>query len=287
MTQRDSKTIYADPTLALTDYLDDLLHTATERQADPAPDVAPSPPDPDPEPDPEPDQRAALREARRERLRQFAESERRRRLAESGASESEPAVAPLTRSEPPAVVSEPVVSTPVESASEPQPATDRGPEDWTDRPDWAADPFECLIFRVAGLQLAVPLVLLGAVHRMDSELRKPPGRPDWFMGLLPSGGMNLRVADTAEWVMSGRVPKGARDGYQFVIRLDDSEWGLACDEVAQSFRLDPDDVKWRSGRSRRPWLAGTVVRHMCALLDVRTMARLLAQAERDHRLEIG
>jgi len=30
------------------------------------------------------------------------------------------------------------------------------------RPEWAEKPFECLIFTVAGLQLAVPLVLLGA-----------------------------------------------------------------------------------------------------------------------------
>jgi purine-binding chemotaxis protein CheW len=86
--------------------------------------------------------------------------------------------------------------------------------------------------------------------------------------------------------MAGRVPPGARDNYRFIIRLDDSEWGLACDEVAESFTLQPDQVRWRSSRSKRPWLAGTVISEMCALIDVRTMADLLARAEREQHLAL-
>ena len=155
------------------------------------------------------------------------------------------------------------------------------------RPDWSEEPFECLIFTVAGLQLAVPLVLLGAIHRIEEEIRPIPGSPRWYMGIRPDRDHNLRVVDTAEWIMAGRVPAGARDNYRFVIRLDDSEWGLACDDVAQSFTLRPDEVRWRTARSKRPWLAGTVVDHMCALIDVRTMAHLLVRAEREHHLDMS
>jgi len=155
------------------------------------------------------------------------------------------------------------------------------------RPDWAEDAFECLIFKVAGLQLAVPLVLLGAIHRLDRELTEIPGRPDWFMGMLPIGDRNVRVVDTAAWVMAGRYPEGAAANYRLVIRLDESDWGLACDDVAQSFTLDPDDVKWRQTGGKRPWLAGTVVKHMCALVDVGAMAQLLGRAEREQRLDLG
>jgi len=140
---------------------------------------------------------------------------------------------------------------------------------------------------VAGLQLAVPLVLLGAIHRIEEEIRPIPGSPRWYMGIRPDRDHNLRVVDTAEWIMAGRVPAGARDNYRFVIRLDDSEWGLACDDVAQSFTLRPDEVRWRTARSKRPWLAGTVVDHMCALIDVRTMAHLLVRAEREHHLDLS
>jgi purine-binding chemotaxis protein CheW len=172
-----------------------------------------------------------------------------------------------------------------QQALEPKPAPDEPPA----RPDWSEEPFECLIFTVAGLKLAVPLVLLGAIHRLESddEIRPIPGSPRWYMGMRPDRDQNLRVVDSAEWIMAGRVPAEARDNYRFVIRLDDSEWGLACDDVAQSFTLRPDEVRWRTGRSKRPWLAGTVVDHMCALIDVRAMAKLLVRAEREHHLDLS
>lgn len=155
------------------------------------------------------------------------------------------------------------------------------------RPDWSEQPFECLIFTVAGLQLAVPLVLLGAIHKIEEEIRSLPGSPDWYMGISPGSAGNLRVVDSAQWIMAGRVPENARENYRFIIRLDDSPWGLACDSVGQSFTLDPEQVRWRTARSQRPWLAGTVIDHMCALIDVRTMSELLMRAEREQRLDLS
>ena len=155
------------------------------------------------------------------------------------------------------------------------------------RPDWSEQPFECLIFTVAGLQLAVPLVLLGAIHKIEEEIRSLPGSPDWYMGIRPGSAGNLRVVDSAQWIMAGRVPENARENYRFIIRLDDSPWGLACDSVGQSFTLDPEQVRWRTARSQRPWLAGTVIDHMCALIDVRTMSELLVRAEREQRLDLS
>lgn len=155
------------------------------------------------------------------------------------------------------------------------------------RPEWSHKPFECLIFTVAGLKLAVPLILLGAIHRIDRPVKPIPGSPRWYMGMRPDSVQNLRVVDSAEWIMAGRAPADARDHYRFIIRLDRSEWGLACDDVAQSFTLKPDDVRWRTARSKRPWLAGTVIEHMCALIDVRSMADLLVRAEREHHLDLS
>ncbi|MBY6031750.1 chemotaxis protein CheW [Marinobacter daepoensis] len=212
--------------------------------------------------------------------------------ATSSAREDEPVI------QEPASVAEPVVVAtpePVRVVAEPALTPEPEPTGGADkheaeppaRPDWSGEPFECLIFTVAGLQLAVPLVLLGAVHRIEEEIRSLPGSPRWYMGIRPDRDHNLRVVDTAEWIMAGRVPEGVRDNYRFVIRLDNSEWGLACDEVAQSFTLKPEEVKWRTARSKRPWLAGTVVDHMCALIDVRTMAHLLARAEQEHHLDLS
>jgi purine-binding chemotaxis protein CheW len=162
----------------------------------------------------------------------------------------------------PTVVDEPVEIAAVEPA---------GPAPWLDngRPAWAQRPFECLLFRVGGLALAAPLAELGSIYRLEPDgLTTIFGQAPWFMGLLPVKGYNVRTIDSAQVVMPERYSAGLRDQYRFVISLHGSDWGLAVDAVADSVILHPDDVRWRGARGKRPWLAGTVVERMCALLDV-------------------
>ncbi|AAO55505.1 chemotaxis protein CheW [Pseudomonas syringae pv. tomato] len=145
------------------------------------------------------------------------------------------------------------------------------------RPAWAAEPFECLLFDVAGLTLAVPLVCLGSIYPLaGQELTPLFGQPDWFLGILPSQAGNLKVLDTARWIMPDRYRDDFRQGLQYVISVQGYEWGLAVHQVSRSLRLDPNEIKWRSQRGQRPWLAGTVIEHMCALLDVAELAELIA-----------
>lgn len=147
----------------------------------------------------------------------------------------------------------------------------------SDRPSWAAEPFECLLFDVAGLTLAVPLVCLGSIYSLaGQELTPLFGQPEWFLGILPSQAGNLKVLDTARWVMPDRYRDDFRQGLQYVISVQGYEWGLAVHQVSRSLRLDPNEIKWRSHRGQRPWLAGTVIEHMCALLDVSELAELIA-----------
>ncbi|TVT85603.1 CheW domain-containing protein [Pseudomonas sp. H3(2019)] len=152
-----------------------------------------------------------------------------------------------------------------------------------DRPSWAAEPFECLLFDVAGLTLAVPLVCLGSIYPLAGhELTPLFGQPEWFLGILPSQAGNLKVLDTARWVMPDRYRDDFRQGLQYVISVQGYEWGLAVHQVSRSLRLDPNEIKWRSHRGQRPWLAGTVIEHMCALLDVSALADLIASGGAKH-----
>ena len=145
------------------------------------------------------------------------------------------------------------------------------------RPAWAEEPFECLLFDVAGLTLAVPLVCLGSIYPLAGHDLTPLfGQPDWFLGILPSQSGNLKVLDTARWIMPDRYRDDFRQGLQYVISVQGYEWGLAVHQVSRSLRLDPNEIKWRSQRGQRPWLAGTVIEHMCALLDVSELAELIA-----------
>ena len=151
------------------------------------------------------------------------------------------------------------------------------------RPSWAAEPFECLLFDVAGLTLAVPLVCLGSIYSLEGhELTPLFGQPEWFLGILPSQAGNLKVLDTARWVMPDRYRDDFRQGLQYVISVQGYEWGLAVHQVSRSLRLDPNEIKWRSNRGQRPWLAGTVIEHMCALLDVSELAELIASGGARH-----
>ncbi|WP_342651058.1 CheW domain-containing protein [Pseudomonas sp. REB1044] len=145
------------------------------------------------------------------------------------------------------------------------------------RPAWAAEPFECLLFDVAGLTLAVPLVCLGSIYSLEGQELTPLfGQPDWFLGILTCQAGNLKVLDTARWVMPDRYRDDFRQGLHYVISVQGYEWGLAVHQVSRSLRLDPQEIKWRSQRGQRPWLAGTVIEHMCALLDVAELAELIA-----------
>ncbi len=150
-------------------------------------------------------------------------------------------------------------------------------------PQWAQERFDVLLFNVAGLTLAVPLIALGQIYPLTDELTPLFGQADWFMGLQPTPMGKIRTVNTARFVMPEKYNDSFLDNAKYVMSLNGVLWGLALDSVNQPMRLDPDQVKWRNDRSKRPWLAGTVKDHMCALLDVPRIAQLLLDADRNHK----
>jgi purine-binding chemotaxis protein CheW len=181
----------------------------------------------------------------------------------------------------PTAVVEPFVerrsSPEVNTRVEPAPAVINTPVPHTQaQAAWREQPFEALLFDVAGLTLAVPLVSLGTIHALDAEITPLFGQPDWFLGILPTVSGNLKVLDTARWVMPERYTDALQEGLRFVISVEGYDWGLAVHGVSRSIKLTPDQVKWRSQQGKRPWLAGTVIDQMCALLDVSALAGLIA-----------
>lgn len=145
-------------------------------------------------------------------------------------------------------------------------------------PEWAQEPFECLLFDVAGLTLAVPLISLGSIYKLSTDQLTPIfGQPEWFLGMMQSQAGNLKIMDTARAVLAERYKPQMRDGLQYAISVQGYEWALAVHQVSRAIRLDPKQVKWRHERRQRPWLAGTVIEHMCALLDVEALAKLIAK----------
>lgn len=142
------------------------------------------------------------------------------------------------------------------------------------KPSWGQSPFQCLLFKVAGLNLAVPLVKLNGIIPMPEGVTPMPGHAPWFLGLIQHYERKVKTVDVAPIVLP--------DGYQqkletptHIILIDDYAWGIACEGITETITLRPDDVRWRTSRGARAWLAGTVIKHMCAILDIDSLAASL------------
>ena len=263
------------PQLALQSYLDALLQDATEEVLTPATEVLETVVEVEAALDEF--QAAVLEEQARD-----AEKARAPAVAAPVAVAVREAPAPVLASVSPVAPLLQNLVVPVAEVHLP-PSQTPPPTEGDGRPAWAAEPFECLLFDVAGLTLAVPLVCLGSIYSLaGQELTPLFGQPEWFLGILPSQAGNLKVLDTARWVMPDRYRDDFRQGLQYVISVQGYEWGLAVHQVSRSLRLNPNEIKWRTHRGQRPWLAGTVIEHMCALLDVAELAELIASGGARH-----
>ena len=136
--------------------------------------------------------------------------------------------------------------------------------------------FQALFFEVAGLTMAVPLITLGGIHRLD-KVGGLIGKPSWFKGVMLHREQKINVVDTAMWVMPEKYDQNLAEtlNYQYLIMLGDSLWGLASDKLVNTVTLTKDEVKWRESGGKRPWLAGMVKERMCALVDVYQLIAML------------
>ena len=151
-------------------------------------------------------------------------------------------------------------------------------------PEWAKEPFQILLFEVAGLKLAVPLLELCGVIEWKDSVTEMPGHADFYMGILQHLDNRIAVIDTARMVLpvnkqqhlAGEDP---RERVNHIVLIDDYKWGLACDRIGEVITLKPDDVRWRTSKTSRGWLAGTVIEHMCALLNSEGFSAMLVSGK--------
>ena len=81
--------------------------------------------------------------------------------------------------------------------------------------------------------------------------------------------------------MPERYDESFAHNAKYVVSIDGVPWGLAVDSINQPIKLTPDAVKWRTNRSKRPWLAGTIKEQMCALLDIPMIGQMLINADKN------
>jgi purine-binding chemotaxis protein CheW len=103
-----------------------------------------------------------------------------------------------------------------------------------------------------------------------------------LLGVMQVDGIKrqVKVVDTLGFVTPERKPAEPKTP-QHIVMIGEGEWALTCEDVSSIITIDPNKVRWRTSRTKRPWLAGTVIEHLCALLDVEELAKLLTTGAGD------
>jgi len=148
-------------------------------------------------------------------------------------------------------------------------------------PQWAQAKFDVLLVEVSGLTLAVPLISLGQIQPITDELTHIFGQADWFIGIQPTKIGKVRVVNTAKFVMPERYDENFVKSAKFLVSINGVPWGLAVDSVNQPISLEPEAIRWRTDRTKRPWIAGIIKEQMCALLDIPMIGQMLMESDKN------
>lgn len=133
--------------------------------------------------------------------------------------------------------------------------------------------FQTLIFEISGVKMAIPLVELGGIHPFV-PLQHIIGKPDWYAGFVQLKGKQINCIDGAKWLLGDNC-HASTTAYQFIIMLNDTNWGIACHNLVDTVLMVKEEVKWRDTDKKRPWVAGLVKEPMCTMLDTYELISML------------
>jgi len=123
-------------------------------------------------------------------------------------------------------------------------------------------PIQCLMFRVGDNLLALPLIQMAGVVPWRDEFTHLPRSPDWMFGLLRHRECNLRVLDSSK-VLGIPAITGQTPGH--ILALADSEWAISCDMLEDVVTLEYGDIQWHQLESNTVTL-GTIRETLAYLL---------------------
>jgi purine-binding chemotaxis protein CheW len=180
------------------------------------------------------------------------------------------------RPEPPAEEQQEVIE-PEPAAAVEEEAVEAEPEEGAVVPEWAEEPFQCLLFSLRGMTLAVPLLSLDSIMKWEEEISPLPGQPDWHMGIALNRGQQVVVVDTAQLLVPDKLGRAGeeREKGSHILVIGGGSRGLACDSLAKPVTLTKEDVRWSSAGGNRPWVAGTIVEKLCILLNIESLLEMI------------
>lgn len=147
-------------------------------------------------------------------------------------------------------------------------------------PVWGRSRFKALFFSVGGIMLAAPLAKLGGVLSKYGDIKMIPGLSGDYLGVVVYRGNTIRIIDFERLVAESGSEELLQSAQQLrppqrILLIEGERIGIACREIGDVEEIAPDEVRWRTGISKRPWYRGIVIAKMCALLDIEMVVSIL------------
>jgi len=128
--------------------------------------------------------------------------------------------------------------------------------------------FNVSVFLVSGLKLAIATDKISKVLNIPSSVSLLDMKSKQNVHGLLENGSSTVVVNTSALVMPNMSDHGKANKPGKIIIIKESNVGFTCDVEIESFQQNKNEIRWRTEKTKRKWLAGTVVSRQMALLDI-------------------
>ena len=184
------------------------------------------------------------------------------------------------------VLEQPVVENDLSSVFEPTP--DIGEEgviepEFEKVPAWAQQPFECLLVKLAGMNVMLPAMTVSYIEKINKKITRLPLDAEAFYGVATIRDKSVAVIDLLSLVAesaSSDSQENMKVGDHYidhVIVMENGNFALACDDVSQMMTLDTEAVRWNMSMFNNPMFSGIVTDHLCPILNIDNLNMTVAK----------
>jgi len=145
---------------------------------------------------------------------------------------------------------------------------------------YTKESFECQIFNIAGLNIALPTNSINQTLKKQSIIvNEKNNQNTLFAGTINFGNSEIDIINIEYLVMNGVSNNTdlitTKNTPVDIIVLQGINVGFIANDIINTQTINTTDVHWRDNNSQRLWLAGTVAQRGLALLDVTGVIHLL------------
>jgi len=124
------------------------------------------------------------------------------------------------------------------------------------------------VFFVSGLKLAIAADKISRIVNIPSAVNILEKKIKQNVYGLLENGSQIVVINTSALVIPNVSDHGKSTKSEKIIIIKGSNIGFTCDAEIESLQQNKNAIRWRTDKTKRRWLAGTVVSRQMALLDI-------------------